>query len=139
MTMTEELTESAAPVTEEVVEDASRVSGRDNAVLRLSEQEAGAMSLDPDTPLGDRRMIINMGPSHPSTHGVLRLMLEMEGETVLRSKPIIGYLHTGMEKTGEQLTYLQGCTNVTRMDYSSPFFTELAFSLAVEKLSLIHI
>ena len=117
-----------------VVGDASRVSGRDNAVLRMSEHEAGAMSLDPDTPLGDRRMIINMGPSHPSTHGVLRLMLEMEGETVLRSKPIIGYLHTGMEKTGEQLTYLQGCTNVTRMDYSSPFFTELAFSLAVEQL-----
>jgi NADH-quinone oxidoreductase subunit D len=65
---------------------------------------------------------------------VLRLMLEMEGETVLRSKPIIGYLHTGMEKTGEQLTYLQGCTNVTRMDYASPLFTELAFSLAVENL-----
>ena len=53
-------------------------------------------------------MIINMGPQHPSTHGVLRLMLELDGETVLRTKPIIGYLHTGMEKTGEDLTYLQG-------------------------------
>ena len=79
-------------------------------------------------------MIINMGPAHPSTHGVLRLMLELQGETVLRCKPIIGYLHTGMEKTGEQLTYLQGGTNVTRMDYLSPFFNELAFSLATEKL-----
>jgi len=113
---------------------AARVMGRDNSVLRLSEQEAAALSLAPADEFGDSKMIINMGPSHPSTHGVLRLMLEMEGETVLRSKPIIGYLHTGMEKTGEQLTYLQGCTNVTRMDYASPLFTELAFSLAVENL-----
>ena len=79
-------------------------------------------------------MIINMGPQHPSTHGVLRLMLELQGETVLRCKPIIGYLHTGMEKTGEALTYLQGGTNVTRMDYLSPFFNELAFSMATEQL-----
>ena len=57
----------------------------------------------------DETMIINMGPQHPSTHGVLRLMLELDGETVLRTKPIIGYLHTGMEKTGEELTYVQGC------------------------------
>jgi len=61
----------------------------------------------------DQTMIINMGPQHPSTHGVLRLMLELDGETVLRTKPIIGYLHTGMEKTGEELTYVQGATNVT--------------------------
>ncbi len=53
-------------------------------------------------------MIINMGPQHPSTHGVLRLMMELDGETVLRVKPVIGYLHTGMEKTGEELTYVQG-------------------------------
>jgi len=111
-----------------------RVMGRDNAVLRMSEAEAAALTLTPEDEFGDQKMIINMGPSHPSTHGVLRLMLEMEGETVLRSKPIIGYLHTGMEKTGEDLTYLQGGTNVTRMDYSSPLFTELAFSLAVENL-----
>ncbi|SUZ98986.1 uncharacterized protein METZ01_LOCUS51840, partial [marine metagenome] len=70
----------------------------------------------------------------PSTHGVLRLMLELEGETVLRSKPVIGYLHTGMEKTGEGLTYLQGPTNVTRMDYAAPLFCELAYSMAVESL-----
>ncbi|MYJ13289.1 MAG: NADH-quinone oxidoreductase subunit D, partial [Acidimicrobiia bacterium] len=79
-------------------------------------------------------MIINMGPQHPSTHGVLRLLLELDGETVTRCKPIIGYLHTGMEKTGETLTYLQGPTNVTRMDYASPLFTELAFSMATETL-----
>jgi NADH-quinone oxidoreductase subunit D len=79
-------------------------------------------------------MIINMGPQHPSTHGVLRLMLELDGETVLRTKPIIGYLHTGMEKTGETLTYLQGPTNVTRMDYAAPLFNELVFSQATETL-----
>ncbi len=79
-------------------------------------------------------MIINMGPQHPSTHGVLRLMLELQGETVLRCKPIIGYLHTGMEKTGENLTYMQGGTNVTRMDYVSPLINELVFSMATEKL-----
>jgi NADH-quinone oxidoreductase subunit D len=82
----------------------------------------------------DETMIINMGPQHPSTHGVLRLMLEIEGETVLRTKPVIGYLHTGMEKTGEELTYLQGATNVTRMDYLSPLHNELVFSLATEQL-----
>ena len=79
-------------------------------------------------------MIINLGPQHPSTHGVLRMMLELEGETVLRSKPVIGYLHTGMEKTGEELTYVQGATNVTRMDYLSPLHNELVCSLAVEAL-----
>ncbi len=82
----------------------------------------------------DERQILNMGPQHPSTHGVLRLQLELVGETVRRVKPIIGYLHTGMEKTGETLTWLQGPTNVTRMDYLSPFHNELVFSLAVEQL-----
>ncbi len=82
----------------------------------------------------DERQIINMGPQHPSTHGVLRLHLELEGETVRRVKPIIGYLHTGMEKTAETLTYAQGGTNVTRMDYLAPFHNELAYSLTVEQL-----
>ncbi len=82
----------------------------------------------------DDTMIINMGPQHPSTHGVLRIMMELNGETVLRAKPVIGYLHTGMEKTGEDLSYVQGCTNVTRMDYASPLSNELVFSLAVEQL-----
>jgi NADH-quinone oxidoreductase subunit D len=111
-----------------------------DAVLRLSEAEASAIAVTVDegdefpvTPV-DETMIINMGPQHPSTHGVLRLMMELDGETVVRTKPIIGYLHTGMEWTGEELSYLQGPTNVTRMDYASPLFTELAFSLATEKL-----
>jgi NADH-quinone oxidoreductase subunit D len=102
------------------------------SVLRMSEAELAAMA--DDEPTEDQTMILNMGPQHPSTHGVLRLMLELEGETVLRSKPVIGYLHTGMEKTGETLTYLQGPTNVTRMDYAAPLFNELVFSVATETL-----
>jgi len=78
--------------------------------------------------------IVNMGPQHPSTHGVLRVMLELDGETVLRVKPVVGYLHTGMEKTAEDLTYVQGATNVTRMDYVSPLSNELVWSMAVERL-----
>ncbi len=110
-----------------------------SAVLRMSEAEAAAIGGDPDDPADDELVLLNMGPSHPSTHGVLRLMLELEGETVLRSKPVIGYLHTGMEKTAEGLTYMQGGTNVTRMDYASPLFNELAFSLAVERLGGIEV
>ncbi len=117
-----------------------RLTG-DDAVLRMSETEAEERSgYQPPTEEGmGERMIMNMGPQHPSTHGVLRLVLEMDGETILRSKPVIGYLHTGMEKTGEELTYLQGPTNVTRMDYASPLFTELAFSLTVERLLDIEV
>jgi len=107
------------------------------AVLRLS--ESSALEAERDRTPDDETMIINMGPQHPSTHGVLRLMLELQGETVLRCKPVIGYLHTGMEKTGEQLSYLQGPTNVTRMDYASPLFTELAFSMTVEQLLGIEV
>jgi NADH-quinone oxidoreductase subunit D len=105
-----------------------------SAVLRLPEGavlDAGQVDIERGD---DETMIINMGPQHPSTHGVLRLMLELDGEVVVRTKPIIGYLHTGMEKTAEELTYVQGATNVTRMDYLAPLHNELCFSLAVESL-----
>ena len=132
-----------AATPEETTSDA-RVRRRDDgAVLRLSEADASVVAgggYDPAKDVdGGQRMILNMGPAHPSTHGVLRLMLELEGETVLRSKPVIGYLHTGMEKTGEGLTYLQGPTNVTRMDYAAPLFCELAYSMAVESLLGIEV
>ena len=103
------------------------------SVLRMSEADAAALA-GQEPSEEEQTMILNMGPQHPSTHGVLRLMLELRGETVLRTKPIVGYLHTGMEKTGEDLTYLQGPTNVTRMDYAAPLFNELVFSLATETL-----
>ena len=112
---------------------------REQGVLRLPEGAAVDVG-DIDVEISeDETMIINMGPQHPSTHGVLRLMLELDGETVLRSKPVVGYLHTGMEKTGEELMYIQGATNVTRMDYLSPFFNELVYALAVEKLLEIEL
>ena len=79
-------------------------------------------------------MIINMGPQHPSTHGVLRLLLELDGETVISCRPVIGYLHTGIEKNTEYRTWGQGITFVTRADYLSPFFNELGYCLAVERL-----
>jgi NADH-quinone oxidoreductase subunit D len=100
----------------------------------MSEADVALLAEVEADPGEDQTMIINMGPQHPSTHGVLRLMLELKGETVLRCKPIIGYLHTGMEKTGESLTFMQGGTNVTRMDYLSPLNNELVFSMATEKL-----
>ena len=79
-------------------------------------------------------MIINMGPQHPSTHGVLRLLLELDGETVISCRPVIGYLHTGIEKYTEYRTWMQGVTFVTRADYLAPFFNELGYCLAVERL-----
>jgi NADH-quinone oxidoreductase subunit D len=113
----------------------------DESVLHLSETEAEARSgYQPPTEAGvGERMIMNMGPQHPSTHGVLRIVLELDGELITRSKPVIGYLHTGMEKTGEDLSYIQGATNVTRMDYAAPLFHELAFSMAVEQLLGIEV
>ena len=82
----------------------------------------------------EERVVVNMGPQHPSTHGVLRLILELEGETVTEARCGIGYLHTGIEKNMEYRTWTQGVTFVTRMDYLSPFFNETAYCLAVEKL-----
>src|SRR3954453_22099124 len=75
-------------------------------------------------PLHEERLIVNMGPQHPSTHGVLRLVLELEGETVTDARVVIGYLHTGIEKTTEFRNWTQGSTFVTRADYLSPLFNE---------------
>ena len=119
------------PRSETAADELRREAG---AVLRLPEGVVvNADDIDIEQ-TDDETMIINMGPQHPSTHGVLRLMIELDGETVLRTKPVIGYLHTGMEKTAEELTYVQGSTNVTRMDYLSPLHNELVLSLAVEAL-----
>ncbi|MDP9388956.1 MAG: NADH-quinone oxidoreductase subunit D [Actinomycetota bacterium] len=119
--------------------DAMELLREQGAVLRLPE----GVALDPaDTNVeatDDDTMIINMGPQHPSTHGVLRVMLELQGETVLRSKPVIGYLHTGMEKTQEDLMFIQGSTNVTRMDYLANFYNETVFSMAVEQLLEVEV
>ncbi|UGY92973.1 NADH-quinone oxidoreductase subunit D [Streptomyces gobiensis] len=82
----------------------------------------------------DEKIIVNMGPQHPSTHGVLRLILEIDGETVTEARCGIGYLHTGIEKNLEYRNWTQGTTFVTRMDYLTPFYNEAAYCLAVERL-----
>ncbi len=83
---------------------------------------------------GDETLVINMGPQHPSTHGVLRLMVECDGETVVSIRPGIGFLHTGIEKNMEYRSWTQGTTFVTRMDYVAPIFNEVAYCLSVERL-----
>ena len=87
----------------------------------------------------DERLIVNMGPQHPSTHGVLRLILEIEGETVTQARSVIGYLHTGIEKSCEFRTWTQGVTFVTRADYLSPAFNEAVYCMGVEKLLDIEV
>src|SRR5215210_4663489 len=82
----------------------------------------------------EERVVVNMGPQHPSTHGVLRLILELEGETVKEARCGIGYLHTGIEKNMEYRTWVQGTTFCTRMDYLSPFYNEATYALGVERL-----
>ena len=83
---------------------------------------------------GDETIVVNMGPQHPSTHGVLRLIMEMDGETCTSIRPGIGFLHTGIEKNMEYRSWTQGTTFVTRMDYVSPLFNEAAYCLSVERL-----
>ncbi len=74
-------------------------------------------------PIGEERLVVNLGPQHPSTHGVLRLVLELEGETITEARSVIGYLHTGIEKNTEYRTWTQGTTFVTRADYLTPVVT----------------
>jgi NADH-quinone oxidoreductase subunit D len=103
------------------------VGGQDWDEVVAAADEAG------DQP-GDERLIVNMGPQHPSTHGVLRLVLTLDAETVTELRPVIGYLHTGIEKNMEFRTWTQGVTFCTRMDYLAPLFNETAFCLATERL-----
>src|SRR5713226_5891088 len=88
----------------------------------------------PATPSAPRRMTLNMGPQHPSTHGVLRIVLELEGETIIKAEPDIGFLHTGIEKECEQKTWQQVVTLTDRVDYLSNLSNNLVYALAVEKL-----
>src|SRR6266852_5565324 len=86
------------------------------------------------TPAAPRNLVLNMGPQHPSTHGVLRLILELDGETVVHAATDIGFLHTGIEKSLEDKTYHQGITLTDRIDYLCPLTNNLCYVLAVEKL-----
>ena len=131
--LTGEISEGAQELVARAATSSDQLGREVGAVLRLDGVTLDPREVDYERH-DDETMIINMGPAHPSTHGVLRLMLELDGEFVLRTKVVIGYLHTGMEKTGETLSYVQGATNVTRMDYLSPVINELSYSLTVEKL-----
>ena len=114
-----------------------RADTEEGRVYHLSGEdwdEVVAAAQSPDFQASDERMIVNMGPQHPSTHGVLRLVLTLDGETVTELRPVIGYLHTGIEKNMEFRSWTQGVTFCTRMDYLSPLFNETAFCLAVERL-----
>jgi NADH-quinone oxidoreductase subunit D len=102
--------------------------------MTVREDQPGPRLVDASGEIRQETMIINMGPQHPSTHGVLRLLMELDGEYVLRCTPVIGYLHTGIEKNTEYRTWMQGVTFVTRADYLAPFFNELGYCLAVERL-----
>src|SRR5665647_1824433 len=90
--------------------------------------------VDEASALREERIVVNMGPQHPSTHGVLRLILELDGETVTEARAGIGYLHTGIEKNMEFRNWTQGVTFCTRMDYVAPLFQQTAYSLGVEEL-----
>src|SRR5579862_3704760 len=89
--------------------------------------------------LDDQTMVVNMGPQHPSTHGVLRIVLELDGELIVRATPHIGYVHTGIEKELEYQTYLKGVTLTDRMDYLSAHINNAAYTLSVEKLLGIEV
>jgi NADH-quinone oxidoreductase subunit D len=106
----------------------------DETVINLGGQDWDEIVSAARAGLAGERIVVNMGPQHPSTHGVLRLILEIEGETVIEARCGIGYLHTGIEKNLEYRTWTQGVTFVTRMDYLSPFFNETAYCLGVERL-----
>ena len=93
-----------------------------------------------ETAIGTAKtMVLNMGPQHPSTHGVLRILLELDGETVVKATPDLGYLHTGIEKSCEDKTYSQAITLTDRMDYLNPLGNNLVYCLAAEKLLGIEV
>ncbi|HLL64742.1 MAG TPA: NADH-quinone oxidoreductase subunit D [Micromonosporaceae bacterium] len=109
-------------------------SARDTTEGRVFNVGGGDWDAMASEASSEERIVVNMGPQHPSTHGVLRLVLELEGETVTEVRPVIGYLHTGIEKSLEYRNWVQGTTFVTRMDYLAPMFNEFGYCTAVEKL-----
>src|SRR5579884_3176074 len=108
----------------------------DHAPVPVEERTASTLAPEapPAEPGQPRHMVLNMGPQHPSTHGVLRVLIELEGETVKRAEPDIGYLHTGIEKECEVKTWVQAVTLTDRVDYLANLSNNLVYALAVEKL-----
>ena len=109
-------------------------ASRDTTEGRVHTVAGGDWSEFLEEAAGEDRLVLNFGPQHPSSHGVLRIVLELEGETIISARPVIGYLHTGIEKNTEYRTWTQGTTFVTRMDYLAPLFNETAYCMSVERL-----
>jgi NADH-quinone oxidoreductase subunit D len=122
----------AGEAADEEVLSADAYDTTEGRVFTLSGGDWDTVSPPPEGK--QERVVVNMGPQHPSTHGVLRLILELDGETVTEARCGVGFLHTGIEKNMEFRNWVQGTTFVTRMDYLSPFFNEVAYCMAVEKL-----
>jgi NADH-quinone oxidoreductase subunit D len=117
--------------------EVQQITIRDTA----AQAQTAAQSLPPAEDLQDmqgEKMVLNMGPSHPSTHGVLRIILELEGEIITKATPDVGYLHRGDEKIAENMTYTQFIPYTDRLDYLAPLANNVAYALAVEKLLGIH-
>jgi NADH-quinone oxidoreductase subunit D len=107
--------------------------------IEFKDSAARPMQAVDDLPdIQDERMVLNMGPSHPATHGVLRIVLELDGEIITKADPDIGYLHRGDEKIAENMTYTQFIPYTDRLDYLAPLANNVAYALAVEKLLGIH-
>src|SRR6266542_6325855 len=100
---------------------------------------AGLSAADELPDLKGERMVLNMGPSHPSTHGVLRVLLELDGEIITRAQPEVGYLHRGDEKIAENMTYNQFVPYTDRLDYLAPLANNMAYAIAVEKLAGLQV
>ncbi|CAN5522644.1 NADH dehydrogenase (quinone) subunit D [soil metagenome] len=133
------MSDTRAPATAGAIwgDESDRHAGLDPRQLPDTRHEytvVGGEWQDLPDAVDDDLMVINMGPQHPSTHGVLRMILTLDGEIVVDNRPVIGYLHTGIEKNAEYRPWTHSVTFVTRMDYLSPLFNELAYCLAVEKL-----
>ncbi len=127
-------TTSTGPMTDPYATGAASESVIDGTTVLSSSGGDWDELADEVSALHEERVVVNMGPQHPSTHGVLRLILELDGETVTEARAGIGYLHTGIEKNMEFRTWTQGVTFCTRMDYLTPMFQETAYCLGIEKL-----
>src|SRR5439155_8280878 len=104
------------------------------AAEALSGLRAPPAAREPLEDIHGEKMVLNMGPSHPATHGVLRIVLELDGEIITKASPDIGYLHRGDEKIAENMTYTQFIPYTDRLDYLAPLANNVAYALAVEKL-----
>lgn len=124
------------------IQKKAQETGKINFISRVNEYQPDVKFQEVPTdekPTRERTMILNVGPQHPSTHGVLRLVLEIDGEDIVKAYPHVGYLHRGYEKLGEHKTYHQYITYTDRLDYLAPLSNNVAYALAVEKLMGIEI